>query len=99
MEHITHALARAPLFAHPNDEAPDCANSRGLNVQQTLPDFASDIGDCIAFAAIRARLQKRGYSLQQLSDGGYLAHRWNCSRPLADLRQAAAFLLAIGGAA
>jgi prophage regulatory protein len=99
MEHITTALARAPLFAPPNDETSAVGAVRGLNVQPTSRSYDDDSGDCKAFASMRARFQLKGYSLQQLSCGGFLAHRWNYSRPLADLRQAAFFLRQIGGAA
>jgi hypothetical protein len=100
MEHITQALARAPLFAPPNDEAHSAPHAAGPTDQyQSQPDSASDLGDCKAFASLRARLKSQGYSLQRLSDHSLLVHRWNYSRPLADLSQAAAFLRQIGGAA
>lgn len=98
MEHITEALARAPIFAPTNDEARiTAATVPGPLDQQTHTDSAEEIGDCKAFASLRTRLRTKGYSLQRLSDHSLLVHRWNYSRPLADLGQAAAFLRQIAG--
>ena len=38
-----------------------------------------------------------GFTLVELADGSYLVTRWNCCRPLADLRAVAAFVRQVGG--
>ena len=67
-------------------------------------------GDCLIFeqqedngkrfATLQALLALAGgFTLLELADGSYLVTRWNCCRPLADLRAVAAFVRQMGGAA
>jgi hypothetical protein len=49
-------------------------------------------------ATTAAEFALRGFALLELADGGFLATRWNCCRPLPDLQAARAFLRQIGGA-
>ena len=52
------------------------------------------------FATLRALLALAGgFTLLELADGSYLVTRWNCSRPLADLRAVAVFVRQVRGAA
>ncbi len=52
------------------------------------------------FATLQALLALAGgFTLLELADGSYLVTRWNCCRPLADLRAVAAFVRQVGGAA
>ena len=52
------------------------------------------------FATLRAELAILGnFTLLELADGSYLVTRWNCCKPLADLRAVAAFVRQVGGAA
>ena len=46
----------------------------------------------------KAEFAQLGYGLLELSDGSFLATKWTCCRPLADLQSARAFLRQIGGA-
>ena len=51
------------------------------------------------FATLRAELAILGnFTLLELADGSFLVTRWNCCRPLADLRAVAAFVRQVGGA-
>ena len=51
-------------------------------------------------ATLRAELAILGnFTLLELADGSYLVTRWNCCKPLADLRAVAAFVRQVGGAA
>ena len=50
------------------------------------------------FQSLRAKLGARGYSLSELSYGGYLIARWNLTRNAPDLRAVGRFLRLIGGA-
>ena len=52
---------------------------------------APDDASAKAKATLTAQLALRGFCLSELSDGSFLVHRWNLSRPLADLRAAAVF--------
>jgi hypothetical protein len=38
-----------------------------------------------------------GFTLVELADGSYLVTKWNCCRPLADLRAVTAFVRQVGG--
>jgi hypothetical protein len=51
------------------------------------------------FARLRTRLAANGYSLSELSCGGFLIARWNLTRSAPDLRAVRQFLRAVGGGA
>ncbi len=51
------------------------------------------------FASLRAKLACSGYSLSELSCGGFLIARWNLTRNAPDLRSVGHFLRLVGGAA
>ena len=58
-----------------------------------------EVGEQLAhFASLRAKLGERGYSLSELSCGGFLIARWNLTRNAPDLRAVGRFLRLIGGA-
>lgn len=99
MEHITHALARAFNVAPTNDEASNCANSRGPEDHQTHSDFASDGAAVKRQANLTAELALLGYTLHELSDRTFLVCRWDRSRTLVDLHAVASFLRQAGGSA
>ena len=62
--------------------------------------FKQPTDDGKRFATLRAELAiLGGFTLLELADGSYLVTRWNCCRPLADLRAVAAFVRHVGGAA
>ena len=70
--------------------------------QRTTGRFIFDqpADDCKRFATLRAELAiLGGFTLLELADGSYLVTKWNCCRPLADLRAVAAFVRQAGGAA
>lgn len=52
-----------------------------------------------AFCTLRAHLALRGYSVFELSDGTFIASKWNLTKPLADLRALAVFARQLGCAA
>jgi len=51
------------------------------------------------FVSLREKLAASGYSLSELSCGGYLIARWNLTRNAPDLRAVGRFLKAVGGRA
>lgn len=62
--------------------------------------FKQPTDDGKRVATLRAELAiLGGFTLLELADGSYLVTRWNCCRPLADLRAVAAFVRQVGGAA
>ena len=57
------------------------------------------VGEELAhFASLQARLADKGYSLSELSCGGFLIARWNLTRNAPDLRAVGRFLRLVGGA-
>ena len=84
----------------PNDEA-----LHAVAAVQGSGDVAREVNlDCVselpawkARASYTAELARRGYCLSELTDGSFLVHKWNYSRPLVDLRACAAFLRQVGG--
>ena len=64
------------------------------------PIFHQPADACKRFATLRAELAILGnFTLLELADGSYLVTRWNCCRPLVDLRAVAAFVRQVGRAA
>ena len=58
-----------------------------------------DVGEGLAhFASLRAKLSAKGYSLSELSCGGFLIARWNLTKNAPDLRSVGRFLRLLGGA-
>ena len=58
-----------------------------------------EVGEQLShFVSLRERLAEKGYSLSELSCGGYLIARWNLTRNAPDLRAVGRFLRLIGGA-
>ena len=51
------------------------------------------------FVSLREKIAASGYSLSELSCGGYLIARWNLTRNAPDLRAVGRFLTAVGGRA
>jgi hypothetical protein len=50
-------------------------------------------------ADLAARLALQGHALLEMADGTYLVHRWNLSRPCANLQAVAEFARRIGALA
>ena len=85
--------------AAPNDEGPTVAGSslQGTTENEHL-DCANDDALVKVRASLTAKLALLGYSLHQLSGGGYLVSRWDRTRHLNDLHAVSAFLRQVGGA-
>ncbi len=82
-----------------SEKAPDAANVGGpVQTETQCPIFEQPADDGKRFATLRAELARQAYCLHELADGSYLATRWNCCRPLADLRAVAVFVRLVGGA-
>ena len=57
-----------------------------------------EVGEELAhFGSLRAKLADKGYSLSELSCGGFLIARWNLTKNAPDLRAVGRFLRLIGG--
>lgn len=89
-----------------NGEGCEPASSAPLNTldsehRHSRADARADQGTedkSKTFANLRAALALAGgFALHELSDGSYLVSRWNCTRPLPDLRAVAAFVRQVGG--
>lgn len=61
-------------------------------------DCASIDAERKAFATIAAQLALIGFSLNELSDGSYLASRWNCTKHLPSLYALQSFARLVGAA-
>ena len=94
------AAARA-VVTPTSEKAPDAANVGGPVQSETqCLIFEQHTDDGKRFATLQALLALAGgFTLLELADGSYLVTRWNCCRPLADLRAVAAFVRLVGGAA
>ena len=51
-----------------------------------------------AFTTLQAKFAMLGFSLNQLSSGGFLVGKWGRARHLSDLNEVNAFLRQVGGA-
>ena len=92
------APARAVVTAT-NERAPNAANVEGpVQTETQCLIFKQPDDDGKRFATLQAELARQAYCLHELADGSYLVTRWNCCRPLADLRAVAAFVRQVGGA-
>ena len=82
----------------PHDAAPKSfqnEHSYFASVASLDQEFGEELAH---FASLRAKLAEKGYSLSELSCGGYLIARWNLTRNAPDLRAVGRFLRLIGGA-
>lgn len=81
------------------EKAPDAANVGGPVQTETQTLIFEQPADCgKQFFTLRALLALAGgFTLLELADGSYLVTRWNCCRPLADLRAVTAFVRQVGG--
>ncbi len=98
--HVRTLDERADPVATKSEALSTCSG-QGLSTRTEITDtkIVDDLhGECKAHATLTAQLAMRGYCLSALSDGSFLIHRWNLSKPIADLRAAAAFLRQITGA-
>lgn len=73
-----------------NADAPEIFKCELLN-------SADGDGDSKALATIRARAERCGCSLHELSDGAFLVSRWNYSKAVPCLRAVGDLLRQIGG--
>jgi hypothetical protein len=94
-------VAARAVVTPTSEKAPDAANVEGpVHTETKCLIFEEHADDGKRFATLRALLALAGgFTLLELADGGYLVTRWNCCRPLADLRAVAAFVSQVGGAA
>jgi hypothetical protein len=74
--------------AHNETDATDCAGQSRQVQDQSRTDKSR--------ATLAAQLALRGYSLFELSDGSFVVSRWNCIKPLADLRAVRSFAQQVG---
>ncbi|HEX7687922.1 MAG TPA: hypothetical protein VF453_09455 [Burkholderiaceae bacterium] len=90
-----------------NDEAEATGGSLGLwdqsktNAQDRSELAAHDQAATEqhkAFSTLQAKFAIAGFGLHAMSDGSFLACRWNLSRPLPSLAAAGVFLRMVGGA-
>lgn len=96
MEHVTIALARAPLFAPPNDEEREVPPHHPLSKDlRNVCDFASRLE--ARQGLIKAELNARGFLVHATADDGFVVSRWGYSRLVPDLRSLAGLLRQIGG--
>ena len=94
-----NAAIAASLVTPTSEKGPDAANVEGPGQTKTHHSiFAQPADDGKRFSTLRAELARQAFCLHGLADGSYLATRWNCCRPLADLREVAAFLRQVGAA-
>lgn len=69
----------------------------GKSSQAVIEILAQLDADRKAFATMQAKLAFRGFALHAQDDGSFLAVRWNCCKPLADLAEVHAFLHQVSG--
>jgi len=83
----------------PHDAAPKSfPNERSYFA--ALATLDQEVGEELAhFASLRAKLAEEGYSLSELSCGGFLIARRNLVRNAPDLRAVGHFLRVLGGRA
>ena len=73
------------------------------NAEQELQNNEASViqfdADRKAFCTLAAKLALKGYSVFELTDGTFIASKWNLIKPLADPRALAVFARQIGCAA
>jgi hypothetical protein len=81
------------------NECPD--GNRGIQGAETKADDTNSATTDTAAQKVRATVQAEfailGFALLELSDGSFIATRWNCCRPLQDLKAARSFLRMVSG--
>jgi len=85
-------------MSRPNDQG---VGVRGANPPKTLnnthPDFASDIASGQALAAMQSRAALAGCAVYQLGEGGFVVGGRGYSKAAPDLRAVGNLLRQIGG--
>ena len=93
-----HDGADVPGPLTPKSETTRGQAGRVKDHQNGRPDSAGIAPDCKASSTLRAKLALLGFGLHELSDGTYLASRWNCTRALPSLYAVQSFARLVGAA-